>query len=117
MFLAERAEGSPDANVHGSSGPSSSGSQIRTTVVADREFCFPALARWLTGRHLDICLRVKKHDRETLNRDLKSSGDDREPGKMTKPKRLENLLIPIAFAHILAVMQGHIEELMRPYRL
>jgi hypothetical protein len=32
-----------------------------TTVVADREFCAPALARWLKSQHLDFCLRVKKH--------------------------------------------------------
>lgn len=163
--------------------------QRRTTVVADREFCSPALARWLIGRHLDFCLRVKKHYRisrtdmpsipigaafphcqpgtyycltdvrlteshqfrchvtlfwrkdcqeplalmtsrkdataavnryhdrmciETLNRDLKSSGYDLERGKVTQPKRLENLLIPIAFAYILAVIQGHIEELIQP---
>jgi hypothetical protein len=34
-----------------------------TTVVADREFCAPTLARWLTGGHLHFCLRVKKPSR------------------------------------------------------
>jgi hypothetical protein len=162
---------------------------MRTTVVADREFCSPTLARWLKNRGIHFCLRVKKryrvsrsdmpsipiracfphcqpgtyyffpdvllteehlfrcnlfvswredcqeplalitdreeatvtadsyHDRmfiETLNRDLKSSGYDIERGKMTDPKRLENFLIPISFAYILAVIQGHVEELIQP---
>ncbi len=51
---------------------------------------------------------------ETLNRDLKSSGYDIERGKMTDPKRLATFLIPIAFAYILSVMQGHVEELIQP---
>jgi hypothetical protein len=163
--------------------------QMRTTVVADREFCSPTLARWLKHLGMPFCLRVKKssrvsrpeipsipiraffapcqpgtssvftnvrlteehqfrcnlflfwredcqeplalitdreeativadsyHDRmfiETLNRDLKSSGYDREHGKMTDPKRLENVLIPIAFAYIVSVIQGHVEELIQP---
>lgn len=159
------------------------------TVVADREFCAPRLAKWLIRQHLHFCLRVKKHyqmsrtdmpaiaigaafphcqpdtcyvlsdvrltaqhqfrchvvifwrtdcreplalitDREdatgsldsyhdrmfieTLNRDLKSSGYDLERGKMTAPKRLETLLIPVAFAYILSVIQGHVEEIIQP---
>jgi hypothetical protein len=162
---------------------------MRTTVVADREFCAPPLARWLKGHGLHFCLRLKKHyhisradipsiaigaafphcqpgtyyffadvrlttshqfrcnvciywrqdcqeplalmtDREeavvtansyhdrmfieTLNRDLKSSGYDLEHGKMTDSKRLENLLIPTSFAYVIAVIQGHVEELIQP---
>lgn len=162
---------------------------MQTTIVADREFCAPTLARWLKNRGFHFCLRVKKsyrvsrsdmpsipiracfphcqpdtyyffpdvllteehlfccnlfvywredcqeplalitdreeatvaadsyHDRmfiETLNRDLKSSGYDIERGKITDPKRLENFLIPISFAYILAVIQGHVEELKQP---
>lgn len=162
---------------------------MRATVVADREFCAPPLARWLKDRGIHFCLRVKKsyrvsradmpsipiracfphcqpstyyffpdvllteqhlvrcnlvvywredcqeplalitdreeatvavdsyHDRifiEPLNRDLKSSGYDIAHGKMTDPKRLENFLIPISFAYILAVIQGHVEELRQP---
>lgn len=51
---------------------------------------------------------------ETLNRDLKSSGYDLERGKVTDVKRLDNLLIPIAFAYSLSIMQGHIEERNHP---
>jgi hypothetical protein len=51
---------------------------------------------------------------ETLNRDIKSSGYDIERGRMTDATRLENLLIPIAFAYILSVIQGHVEELNHP---
>ena len=51
---------------------------------------------------------------ETLNRDLKSSGFDIEKGKMTDSTRLKNLLIPIAFAYILLVIQGYTEELDTP---
>jgi hypothetical protein len=162
---------------------------MRLTVVADREFCSPTLARWLKSLGIHFCLRVKKSYRvsrpdipstpiraffapcqpgtpylftnvlfteehqfrchlflfwrkdcreplalmtdreeppdiiaryqdrmfiETLNRDLKSSGYDIERGKMTDPKRLENVLIPIAFAYILSGIQGHVEELIQP---
>lgn len=162
---------------------------VPITVVADREFSSPPLAKWLKSLGIHFCLRVKKsyrvsrpdipslpiraffapcqpgisylfkdvlfteehqfrchlfllwrddcqeplvlitdqedttliarsyHDRmfiETLNRDLKSSGYDIERGKMTDLKRLEHLLIPIAFAYILSVIQGHIEELLQP---
>jgi hypothetical protein len=51
---------------------------------------------------------------ETFNRDLKSGGYDIEHGKMTDSKRLANFLIPIAFAYILSVIQGHVEELIEP---
>ncbi|MCP4401100.1 MAG: IS4 family transposase [bacterium] len=51
---------------------------------------------------------------ETLNRDVKSSGFDLEKGKMTDSTRLKNLLIPIAFAYILLVIQGYTEELETP---
>jgi len=51
---------------------------------------------------------------ETLNRDMKSGGYDIERGKMTETTRLERLLIPLAFAYTLAVIQGDIEELIEP---
>jgi hypothetical protein len=51
---------------------------------------------------------------ETLNRDLKSGGYDLERGKMTHSIRIERLMIPLAFAYILAVIQGDIEELIAP---
>jgi hypothetical protein len=51
---------------------------------------------------------------ETLNRDLKSGGYDLERGKVTDTRRLARLLIPLAFAYILAVIQGDIEELIAP---
>ncbi len=50
----------------------------------------------------------------TLNRDLTSSGFDLEKGKMTDSTRLKHLLIPIAFASILLVIQGDTEELDAP---
>jgi hypothetical protein len=71
----------------------------------------------ITSRE-DAALTVARyHDRmciEPLNRDLKSSGYDLERGRMTAPKRLENLLIPLSFAYILAVIQGHVEERIHP---
>jgi hypothetical protein len=51
---------------------------------------------------------------ETLNRDLKSGGYDVERGKVTEHKRLSNLLLPVAFAYIVTVMQGHLEEIKVP---
>jgi hypothetical protein len=51
---------------------------------------------------------------ETLNRDLKSGGYDVERGKLTDPKRLANLLLPMAFAYLLTVIQGHLDDLQHP---
>jgi hypothetical protein len=81
-----------------------------------RQDCQEPLAL-MTDREEASVLNDIYHDRmfiETLNRDLKSSGYDIERGKMTDPKRLDNLLIPIAFAYILSVIQGHVEEVMKP---
>jgi len=85
-------------------------------VIFWREDCQEPLAL-MTDREEATATVDNYHDRmfiETLNRDLKSSGDDIEHGKMTEPKRLENLLIPISFAYLLAVIQGHVEELIQP---
>ncbi len=51
---------------------------------------------------------------ETLNRDLKSGGYDVERGKLTDPKRLTNLLLPLALAYICTVIQGDLEEIKAP---
>ena len=51
---------------------------------------------------------------ETFNRDIKSGGYDIERGKVIDTKRLENFLIPMSFAYILSVLQGHVEELLEP---
>jgi hypothetical protein len=164
-------------------------SPLPKTVVADREFCSPLLAKWLKEQGIHFCIRVKKnyhvsrsdiptipishflehcqrghtyfyeHIRltdehqvpvnllidwrsdcdepialisdleeatavkatypertfiETLNRDLKSGGFDVERGKMTDSMRLSNLLIPMAFAYTLAIIQGSAEEVFQP---
>jgi hypothetical protein len=158
-------------------------------VLADREFCAPQFATWLTSLDIRFCLRVKKSYRvarsdipstpislffahcqqgtlyffdqvtfttsspiqahlflywreacaeplalmtdltdaavlpdiylermfiETLNRDLKSGGYDVEHGKLTDPKRLTNLLLPMAFAYLLTVLQGHLDDIHHP---
>lgn len=51
---------------------------------------------------------------ETLNRDLKSGGYDVERGKLTEAKRLTNLLIPMALAYSITVIQGNLEEIKAP---
>lgn len=51
---------------------------------------------------------------ETLHRDLKSGGYDLERGRLTDPKRLTNLLLPMAFAYLYTVIQGDLEELTVP---
>jgi hypothetical protein len=81
-----------------------------------REDCQEPLAL-ITDREEASVADDSYHERmfiETLNRDLKSSGYDIERGKMTDLKRLDTLLIPIAFAYILSVIQGHVEELIQP---
>lgn len=158
---------------------------LPTRVLADREFCAPQFATWLTARDIRYCLRVKKsyriartdlpstrlsvllshcdqntayffeqvtfttsarlqanlflywrddcaeplalmtdltesaalftiyHDRifiETLNRDLKSGGYDVERGKVTDRKRLTTLLLPMAMAYLLTVIQGQLAD-------
>lgn len=51
---------------------------------------------------------------ETLNRDLKSGGYDIEKGKLNERKRVENLLIPIAFAYIFSIILGNLQEIKNP---
>ena len=51
---------------------------------------------------------------ETLHRDIKSGGYDRERSRVTDRPRVSNLLIPAAFAYILALIQGRLEELRDP---
>ena len=51
---------------------------------------------------------------ETLHRDLKSGGYDMEGSRVTDLPRLSNLLIPAAFAYILTLIQGRLEELRDP---
>jgi hypothetical protein len=164
-------------------------SQKRKKVLADREFCAPELATWISSFGIRFCIRVKqnyhvsrsdipstpisqflKHCQpgqyyfftnvlltdvarlrvnlflywrvdcqeplalitnideatalaesyrermfmETLNRDLKSGGYDLERGKLTHAKRLTTLLIPLALAYILTIIQGDLEELQQP---
>jgi hypothetical protein len=163
---------------------------IAKKVLADREFCSPKFAKWLTSRDIRFCLRVKKSYRvtradipstplsvfiahcdkntyyffeqvkitassriqahlflywredcleplalmtdltesaalptiyqdrmfiETLNRDLKSGGYDLERGKLTDAKRLTTLLIPMAMAYMLTVIQGHLDDLRQAH--
>lgn len=51
---------------------------------------------------------------ETLHRDIKSGGYDIEGGRLTDRDRLTNLLIPAAFAYIITLIQGRLEELRDP---
>lgn len=51
---------------------------------------------------------------ETLHRDIKSGGYDIEGSRVTDRPRVTNLLIPAAFAYILALIQGRLEELRDP---
>jgi hypothetical protein len=51
---------------------------------------------------------------ETLHRDIKSGGYDIEGSRVTELSRVTNLLIPAAFAYILTLLQGRLEELRDP---
>ncbi len=51
---------------------------------------------------------------ETLHRDIKSGGYDIEGSRVTDLPRVSNLLIPAAFAYILTLIQGRLEELRDP---
>jgi hypothetical protein len=51
---------------------------------------------------------------ETLHRDVKSGGYDIEGSRLIDRDRLRNLLIPAAFAYIITVIQGRLEELRDP---
>jgi hypothetical protein len=51
---------------------------------------------------------------ETLHRDIKSGGYDIEGSRVTDTTRVTNLLIPAAFAYMLTLLQGRLEELRDP---
>jgi hypothetical protein len=78
-----------------------------------RDDCTEPLAL-MTDLTESAALPTIYHDRifmETLNRDLKSGGYDLERGKLTDPKRLAALLIPMALAYLLTVIQGQLADL------
>ena len=78
-----------------------------------RDDCTEPLAL-MTDLTESAALPTIYHDRifmETLNRDLKSGGYDLERGKLTDPKRLATLLIPMALAYLLTVIQGQLADL------
>jgi hypothetical protein len=47
---------------------------------------------------------------EHMHKDWKSNAFDLEKTRVTDPKRIETLLIPIAFAYILCVLEGEEKE-------
>jgi hypothetical protein len=47
---------------------------------------------------------------EAMHKDWKSNAFELEKTRVTDPKRIETLLIPIAFAYILCVLEGNIRE-------
>ncbi len=51
---------------------------------------------------------------DTLNRDLTSGGFDIERGKITDSDRISRLLIAVAFAYILLLIPGHVEDIHGP---
>ena len=47
---------------------------------------------------------------ESMHKDWKTNAFDLEKTRVTDPKRIETLLIPIAFAYILCVLEGELRE-------
>lgn len=52
----------------------------------------------------------KRFGIEPMHKDWKSNAFDLEKTRVTRPKRIETLLIPIAFAYILCVLEGEQKE-------
>ena len=53
---------------------------------------------------------------EAMHKDWKSNAFELEKTRVTDPKRIETLLIPIAFAYILCVLEGEKQEETSPPR-
>jgi hypothetical protein len=53
---------------------------------------------------------------EAMHKDWKSNAFKLEKTRVTDPKRIETLLIPIAFAYILCVLEGEKQEETSPPR-
>jgi len=62
----------------------------------------PAIADKTYGKRFDI---------ESMHKDWKTNAFDLEKTRVTDPKRIETLLIAIAFAYILCVLEGEHKEL------
>jgi len=52
----------------------------------------------------------KRFNIEPMHKDWKSNAFDLEKTRVTDPKRIETLLIPIAFAYIFCVLEGEQKE-------
>ncbi len=97
------------------------------TITEDSTFCVNLLIYWREDCDAPIALMTNGEDPqkilkdygertliENLNRDIKSGGYDIENGRVTDNKRIENLLIPIAFAYIFSLIQGELDEIRNP---
>lgn len=89
------------------------------TVTRDCDFPVNVLIAWPEGEEEPILLMSDLTDHRTLLdsyahrfgiepmfKDTKSNAFDLEQGRMTDPLRLEALLIPVALAYALAVLEG-----------
>jgi hypothetical protein len=59
---------------------------------------------------------AKRFSIEPMHKEWKTNAFELEKTRVTDPKKIENLLIPIAFVYILAVMEGERKEQVNDVR-
>ena len=94
-------------------------------VTRDSEFKMNVLLTWGTAYDEPLAVMTTLSDSDTsradtlyglrfgiepMHKDWKSNAFDIEKSRITDPKRIETLLIPMAFAYVLCVFEGEREE-------
>jgi len=85
--------------------------KMNVLLTWDKDYDEPLVVATTAGNpvHADATYE-QRFNIEHMHKDWKSNAFDLEKTRVTDPKRIETLLIPIAFAYILCVLEGEQKE-------
>jgi hypothetical protein len=85
--------------------------KMHVLLTWDKDYDEPLVVATTAGNPVHAVATYKQRfNIEHMHKDWKSNAFDLEKTRVTDPKRIETLLIPIAFAYILCVLEGERKE-------
>jgi len=85
--------------------------KMNVLLTWDKNYDEPLVVATTAGNPAQVDATYKQRfNIEHMHKDWKSNAFDLEKTRVTDPKRIETLLIPIAFAYILCVLEGEQKE-------
>jgi hypothetical protein len=85
--------------------------QMNILLTWDKDYDEPLVVATTAGNPATVDeTYAQRFNIEHMHKDWKSNAFDLEKTRVTDPKRIETLLIPIAFAYILCVLEGEQKE-------